>query len=1114
MLRSPLWSRIAFALSLAAGLPLHAADIVINPGESIQAKVNAYPDGTRFLLKAGVHRQQEVSPKNGNVFSGEPGAVLNGAKLLSQFGRDGVLWTATGQTQPPGVPSGTIEPGWEGSRYDQDLFVDDKLLKHVLSKAAVVPGTWYFDDAADRIYIADDPTGHKVETSVARRAFSSMATNVVIQGLVVEKYAIPAQWGAIGDQRSGAGWTVQDCEVRLNHGTGIQMATGWKARRNKCHHNGLKGMGGVGDDMIVDGNEIACNNTLHFDRGWEGAGTKWTFTKRLAVTNNYVHDNYGTGLWTDAQNLDTVYDGNTVINNNYNGILHEISYHAIIRNNVCSGNGFYQAWAFGAQILVQNSRDVEIYGNRIEVAVDHGNGIELLQGNRDADDLGPWPTKNNYVHHNTIIHRSTRGGDGAQADYKSAEMFDPTIGNNRFNYNSYYVTDLNALHWRWANLDMTFGKFRWYGHEANGTMQLGTPDSTVPTVSITAPAANAAVSGTVTISASASDTVGVSKVAFLVDGVALATDTIAPYSASWNTAALLAGSSHTITVIAYDAAGNNASATRTVTIATIDITAPSVVISAPTTSASVSGLVTVMAAASDNVAVSKVVFLVDGTLLATDTASPYSASWNTASLAAGSSHAITATAYDAAGNSAANSRTVTIASAGSGSGLSVSYFPTPTLQGTAVTRTDATVDFDWSTGSPAAGVLADSFSARWIGQVQAPTSEIYTFNVLADDGVRLWVGGQLVIDRWVMQAPTACTGSIAMTAGVKIDIKLEYFENTGGATCRLRWSTPTRALTVVPSTQLFPAVVQEPYRGAARAIPGIVQAEDFDDGGEAVAYHDSDAANNGGCYRTSAVDIRVCNDTGAGMQVGWFGAGEWLEYTVSTPAGITCDIGVRLACGTSGGTVRVFVDGVDRTGAIAFLGTGGWDTFTTVTRSGIAVSAGLHVVRLACESGALDCNWISFTQTPRVVSGQWYKLVAKHSGKCLTVDGGSTFDGAITEQQTDSGSTAQQWRIDALADGSYTLTARCSGKVLDVSGASLLDGAYVTQYVSHGGLNQRWRIESTGNGLYRIISVNSGKVVEIPGTSAIDGADAAQRTDAGTDNQRWTLVLLPPTSGG
>ena len=190
-------------------------------------------------------------------------------------------------------------------------------------------------------------------------------------------------------------------------------------------------------------------------------------------------------------------------------------------------------------------------------------------------------------------------------------------------------------------------------YEYSGT---GT-DSTPPTVSITAPASGATVSGTaMTVSANASDNVGVSGVQFKLDGTTnLGTeDTTSPYSLTWNSTAT--NGSHTLSAVARDAAGNSAtSASVSVTVnnAAPDPTPPTVSITAPTSGATVSGTaVTVSTTASDNVGVAGVQFKLDGANLgAEDTASPYSVTWNTTTATNGS-HTLTTVARDAAGNTA------------------------------------------------------------------------------------------------------------------------------------------------------------------------------------------------------------------------------------------------------------------------------------------------------------------------------------------------------------------------------------------------------------------------------------------------------------------------------
>jgi hypothetical protein len=186
-------------------------------------------------------------------------------------------------------------------------------------------------------------------------------------------------------------------------------------------------------------------------------------------------------------------------------------------------------------------------------------------------------------------------------------------------------------------------------------------DTTPPTVSITSPANGATVSGTITVSANASDNVAVASVQFRVDGANVGTaDTAAPYSFSLNTATLSNGS-HSLTAVAKDTSGNTATSTAvaiTVNNAA-DTTPPTVSITSPANGATVGGTITITASASDNVGVASVQFLLDGAALGSkDTSAPYSVQWATSQSSSGI-HTLAAQAWDAAGNTA-TSGTVTV----------------------------------------------------------------------------------------------------------------------------------------------------------------------------------------------------------------------------------------------------------------------------------------------------------------------------------------------------------------------------------------------------------------------------------------------------------------------
>ena len=139
---------------------------------------------------------------------------------------------------------------------------------------------------------------------------------------------------------------------------------------------------------------------------------------------------------------------------------------------------------------------------------------------------------------------------------------------------------------------------------------------------------------------------------------------------------------------------------------------------------------------------------------------------------------------------------------GSGDGLSAQYFSNQDFTDLARVGVDSQVNFDWGRGGPAqAGT--DTFSVRWTGQVETMYSEEYTFYTTADDGVRLWVNDQLIIDDWRTHPAEEKSGTISLEAGQKYDIRLEYFEQGGDASVKLEWSSASQAREIIPESQLY-----------------------------------------------------------------------------------------------------------------------------------------------------------------------------------------------------------------------------------------------------------------------------------------------------------------------
>ncbi|NLR93346.1 carbohydrate-binding protein [Flammeovirga agarivorans] len=176
----------------------------------------------------------------------------------------------------------------------------------------------------------------------------------------------------------------------------------------------------------------------------------------------------------------------------------------------------------------------------------------------------------------------------------------------------------------------------------------------------------------------------------------------------------------------------------------------------------------------------------------------------------------------------------------------------------------------------------------------------------------------------------------------------------------------------INNISVTPMVVQAPYGGTPHAIPGRVEAEDYDTGGEGVAFHDITPANQGGLYRSDAVDIESCSDQGGGFNIGWMDATEWLEYTVNVSTANDYDFFPRVASTSDNASIKVSVDGTDVTGNLSVPNTGGWQTFQTMHLRNINLSSGQHVIRFTVVGSGFNLNswaaWASSTSNSRQIS--------------------------------------------------------------------------------------------------------------------------------------------------
>jgi endonuclease/exonuclease/phosphatase family metal-dependent hydrolase len=221
-----------------------------------------------------------------------------------------------------------------------------------------------------------------------------------------------------------------------------------------------------------------------------------------------------------------------------------------------------------------------------------------------------------------------------------------------------------------------------------------------------------------------------------------------------------------------------------------------------------------------------------------------------------------------------------------------------------------------------------------------------------------WTGGA-----WWVDQPTTVQFSSSGTKTLRVQTREDGVEvdQIVLSASTYRHSAPGSSAwdnTIVPrsggstATQTIASTPTE----TVRAIPGLIEAEDFDTGANGTAYWDGSAGNSGGQYRSTDVDIEGCSE--GGFNVGWIGSGEWLNYTVSVPTAGNYTLEFRVASPGGGGALRADFGGENKTGWVAVPATGGWQSWTTVRKS-VSLSAGVQVMRLVFDTGGFNVNYVN-----------------------------------------------------------------------------------------------------------------------------------------------------------
>ena len=452
--------------------------VTLRPGDNVREIVASKPNGTVFTFMPGLYRRQQIVPKDNQKFIGQSGAILDGSMLLRNWQPKSGLWVSS--VLPATLfKSGSCADRGNICQFREDLFVDDQLFGRVANKRDLGSRRWYYKNR--RAYILDDPRDKKVELGVTEQAFIGNARGVTIRNLVVQKYAVRAQQGAIHPGERTIGWRIIDVTAQWNHGSGLRIAgRGLVVRGGRYNNNGQLGIGGLGVGTTLDRIEVAYNNYARYSSGWEAGGIKIVQSRSITITNSCIHNNSGPGIWFDTNNIDIKISNNKIFKNARMGIQYETSYSGEIINNTIAQNNTngYDIWLWGSELLIQNSRDVLIRNNYIEIV--NGQGIGIIQAKRGTGRYGPHNAINNRIVKNTIVLISAKPNilSGAAADYQHKILY---RGRNVFNQNTYVVFRRNYKYWNFFGRNLTWVSLRENDLERNGRLILEKRQPSKPT---------------------------------------------------------------------------------------------------------------------------------------------------------------------------------------------------------------------------------------------------------------------------------------------------------------------------------------------------------------------------------------------------------------------------------------------------------------------------------------------------------------------------------------------------------------------------------------------------------------------------------------------------------
>jgi hypothetical protein len=369
-----------------------ASGLLASPWRTLAYAVEAAPSGTTIVLRAGTYRETVVTRADKRLtFQPYPNeeAWMSGSKEVTGWVSDGNAWRKDGWTarfSRSWLNPAMVDPAFPMAGYPDMAFVDGKALRQVALRTDVVAGTFFVDEVNSKLWVGDDPSGHKVEASVLAEALEVLGPDSVVRGLGFRHFANPIfRLGAV--KASGARTVVEHNVIVDNATAGLSVVSSdVTVRRNTMSRNGQLGVHGeVATRMRLEGNILSANNSERFVKSQAAGGVKITASTGVLMRGNVADDNRAHGLWFDMKSHDATVIHNVTRRNASAGIFFENSYRALIAGNVSTDNI--------AGIQTGQSRDVAVWNN---VMIDNTYGFKAYKGYEEPSPVG-FTIRNNVI---------------------------------------------------------------------------------------------------------------------------------------------------------------------------------------------------------------------------------------------------------------------------------------------------------------------------------------------------------------------------------------------------------------------------------------------------------------------------------------------------------------------------------------------------------------------------------------------------------------------------------------------------------------------------------------------------------------------------------------------